>query len=258
MSSDTSRALLALRRSQDRLTSLATGLDAAGLRAPSYSGDWTIAQVFSHLGSQAEVFGLLLEAGLSGGDAPGQEAFPPIWDSWNARTPEQQAADCVADNEAFLRRLEALDAGQLDSFALSAFGMDIDAPRFLRMRLSEHAVHTWDISVALDPAARVAAEAVDVLVDTLPDLAARVGKPTARPTALRVETTEPERSFALATDGVRLDPWSERLTDGELHLSAEELVRLVYGRLGPRLVVSARLVAPGLTLDDLRTVFPGL
>jgi uncharacterized protein (TIGR03083 family) len=258
VSTDSSRWVSALRRSHDRVAAVAAALDAPGLRGPSYDSEWTMAQVFSHLGSQAEIFGLLLDAGLSGGDAPGQDAFPAIWDAWNARSPEDQAADSVALNEKFVSRLEGLDAALLDSFTLAAFGMQLDAPMFLGMRLSEHAVHAWDLAVALDPSATIDPVAVELLVDRLPDMAARVGKPTVEPRTLRVSTTDPERGFALVTDGVALEPWSERPADGTLELSAEELIRLVYGRLDPDHAASARLDAPGSSLDDLRVVFPGV
>jgi uncharacterized protein (TIGR03083 family) len=258
MSTESSRWVSTLRRSQDRVAALVAGLDATGLRGPSYASEWTMAQVLSHLGSQAEIFSLLLEAGLGGDDPPGQDVFPPIWDAWNARRPEDQATDSVALNEKFVSRLEGLDGSQLDAFHLAAFGMQLNAPMFLGMRLSELAVHGWDLAVALDPSATIDPPAVELLVDRLPDMAARVGKPAAEPRTLRVTTSDPERSFALVTDGVVLEPWSDRPVDGELRLSAEELLRLVYGRLDPGHAASVRLDAPGLTLDDLRTAFPGI
>ncbi len=253
-----SEMITALRRCQRDLTTLVTGLDGPALRRQSYSTEWSIAQVLSHLGSQADIFGLLLEAGLSGGEAPAPDSFPPIWDAWNARSPEDQAADSIAANDVFIRRLEALDAEELESFRLSAFGMDLDAAGFLRLRLPELAIHTWDIAVALDPSATVAPVAVELLIDGLGPMVSRVGKPTATPMTLRVTTTDPERSFALVTDGVRLEPWSERAHDGEVSLSAEELLRLVYGRLDSAHAASLRLDASPVSLEDLRAVFSGV
>jgi uncharacterized protein (TIGR03083 family) len=227
------------------------------VRAPSYASEWSIAQVLSHLGSQAEIFGLLLDAGLTGSDAPPQDAFPPIWEAWNARSPEAQAADSVAVNEAFVRRLESVDPARRDAFRLAAFGMDLDFTTFLRLRLAEHAVHCWDIDVALDDSATVVPEAVELLVDVLPDLVARAGKPTEASFVVQVSTTDPERRYALVTDGVRLEPWSERDVDGVFQLSAEELVRLVYGRLDAAHAATARLESAALSFDDLRAIFPG-
>jgi hypothetical protein len=58
------------------------------------------------------------------------------------------------------------------------FGMDLDTAGLARMRLGEHAIHTWDIAVALDPAATVAPDAVSLLIDALGQLVARTAKPS--------------------------------------------------------------------------------
>ena len=50
------RALIAaLRNSHERLAALAAAVTDAQLTGPSYDKDWTVAQVFSHLGSGAEI-----------------------------------------------------------------------------------------------------------------------------------------------------------------------------------------------------------
>jgi len=68
----------AFRSSHDRLAGLLSPLSPDAVKAPSYDDDWSIAQVASHLGSQAEIFGLFLEAGLASAAAPGGEVFGPI------------------------------------------------------------------------------------------------------------------------------------------------------------------------------------
>ena len=52
----------ALRTSAARLITVVTPLDESAIRGRSYDGDWTIAQVMSHLGSQSEVFEAFLDA----------------------------------------------------------------------------------------------------------------------------------------------------------------------------------------------------
>lgn len=253
--------LAAVRRSHDRLGAQVRALDVSDLGRPSYCGEWSIAQVLSHLGSQAEIFSLFVDAGLAGSDAPSQDAFGPIWDAWNARPTEAQAADSLAANEALVARLEGLDPDALAVFRLDLFGMDLDAAGLLRMRLSEHAVHAWDVAVALDPAARVAPDAVELLVDGLPELAQRVGKPAARPAVIAVATVDPSRRFTLTTGGVHLDPDGDepvgRQVDGSIELAAEVLLRLVYGRLQEADTDTVRVRAEGTGLGDLRAVFPG-
>jgi uncharacterized protein (TIGR03083 family) len=249
--------VITLRRSHDRVVRRTADLDGAGLTQPSYDSEWTIADVLSHLGSQAEIFGLLVDAGLTGKDAPGADAFGSIWDVWNARSPEEQSAESAAANESLVRRLEVLEPGELEAFRLAAFGTELDAAGLLRMRLSEHAVHTWDIEVAFQPDVPVAPDAVDLLIDGLPELVARTGKPSARPVTLEVVTTQPDRRFVLVTDGVRLEPFADQTTDGSVHLPAEALVRLVYGRLDDDHLGSGELETAGIALDQLRELFPG-
>jgi uncharacterized protein (TIGR03083 family) len=248
----------ALRQSHDSLRALAGPLTDGQLEQRSYCSDWSIAQVFSHIGSQAEIFGLWLDAALAGQDPPGQDAFPPIWDAWNARTPRAQAADSLQANEELIRRLESLDPGQRERFHLKLFGMDLDTAGLARMRLSEHAIHSWDIAVALDPAARVAPDAVNLIVDTLGPLAARSGKPDGSKLRLHVSASGPQRDFTLESgETVSLVP-SEAGEDTELpelRLPAEALIRLFYGRLDP--AHTPPVETRGVDLDELRRLFPG-
>src|SRR5689334_21140795 len=116
----------ALRHSHDRLRASVEPLGPDQLAQRSYPSEWTIAQVLSHLGSQAEIFGLILAAGLAGQEPPGPEEFPPIWDTWNAKDPQAQATDALRADQATLERLESMDAGERERLHLKLFGMDID------------------------------------------------------------------------------------------------------------------------------------
>jgi uncharacterized protein (TIGR03083 family) len=224
-------------------------VDDDQLRQRSYCTDWSIADVLSHLGSQAEIFGLFLDAGLSGQEPPGRDEFLPIWDSWNNREPRAQAADGLRADNATLERFESLSEDERARLRLKLFGMDMDTTGLARMRLSEHALHTWDVAVALDPAATVAPDAVALLVDTLGPLAVRAAKPDGKQRKLRVSTSDPERHFTLETgENVTLTSDGDEADLPELRLPAEAFVRLVYGRLDPQ--GDARL-------DALRPIFPG-
>jgi len=246
----------ALRHSHERLQAVAGSLDADQLRRRSYASEWSIAQVLSHIGSQAEIFSLFLDAGLGGQDPPGPETFAPIWDVWNAKSPEDQAADALRADETVTARFESIDDEQRKRFAVKLFGMDFDATGLARMRLGEHAVHTWDIAVALDPAATLAPDAVDLLIDTLGQLVARAGKPGGAQRRLHVSTSSPVRHFTLETgETVTLaaSGYSEGLP--ELALPAEAFIRLVYGRLDP--AHTPPVETKRADLDELRQVFPG-
>lgn len=235
----------AVRASHERLLTLVAGLDEDGLRGRSYADDWSIADVASHLGSQAEIFDLWLTAGLASGAAT--EVDPqPIWDRWNAKPPAAQAADSMAASGALLDRLAGLPADA--PFALDFYGSPLDLDGFVTMRLNEQALHTWDVAVALDPAATVLPDAVEHLLDsTVPDLAARSGVSSPGAAPVVVATTDPARTFRIT-----LDPVSVTATDAEpdLTVPAELFLRLVAGRLD-------EVPDEDPTLTRLRPTFPG-
>src|SRR5215469_9713680 len=246
----------ALRHSHETLDAVAGPLDEGQLERRSYASQWSIAQVLSHLGSQAEIVNLFLDAGLAGQDPPGQDAFPPIWETWNAKSPADQAADALRADRAVTTRLESLDDAQRERLRLHAFGVDLDTTGLARIRLAEHAIHTWDIAVALDPAATVAPDAVSLLVDTLGQLAAWTAKPRGQRRRLRVSTSSPVRHYMLDIgETVTLMPTEGNSIRPELALPAEAFVRLVYGRLDPAHTPPVEVTR--VDLDELRRVFPG-
>ena len=244
----------AVRASHDRLAGLVAGLDGDGLRARSYDTEWTIADVLSHLGSGAEINALYVDAGASGGDPPSRDAFPGIWDTWNARSPEEQAARSVEANEALVSRIESLTPEQRAGFQVAMFGpVPMDLAGFLGMRLSEHALHSWDVAVALDPAARVAPDAAELLIDVTPRMAGFIGKKAEAPVVIAVTVTDPERTFTLDTGGVSVLPAETDTATASLTLPAEACIRLLSGRLDD----ATDIKASGVTLAELKSVFPG-
>jgi uncharacterized protein (TIGR03083 family) len=246
----------ALRSSHAALRSTIEPLDAAALERQSYASEWSIAQVLSHLGSQAEIFGLFLDAGMSGQDPPGNDAFPPIWEKWNAKEPSQQAADFLQADDEVTARFESLDQEQRESLRLRLFGMEADTAGLARMRLGEHAVHSWDVAVALDPTATLAPDAVDLLIDTLAQVVPRAAKPDGVRRQVHISTTDPVRHFVLDIgDSVTLSSVAEFSSQPDLELPAEALIRLVYGRLDTGHTPPYK--APGVEVDDLRRIFPG-
>jgi len=245
----------ALRASHERLSGIVAGLDSDGLRAQSYDTEWSIADVLSHLGSGAEIHMLTVNAGASGDAPPAREQFQKIWDAWNAKTPEDQAADSVASNEALVSRVESLTPAERESFSVQMFGpRPMDLAGVLNMRLGEHSIHTWDVAVALDPAERIAPYAVSLLIDTLAPMAGYFGKKSADPKVISVTTTDPERAFTIDTGGVTVTPGAAGdMATASLEMPAEVFLRLLTGRVDN----ATELTASGVTLTELKTVFPG-
>ena len=236
-----------------------SGLPDEQLGEPSYPDEWSIAQVASHLGSGAEIFGLFLDAGRRKTPAPGAEEFQLIWLRWNAMPAPEQSKSAIAADAELISQLEALTPDEGSAWQLDLFGNTTNLAGLLRMRLGEHLLHSWDIAVALDPTATVPDAGAAYVLDSLPGLATLAGKAMPNPRAVHVVT--PHRSFVLepADDGVRLQPTSSEPegTSARLQLPAEAFVRLVYGRMDVD-HTPASVEADGVDLADLRVTFPGI
>jgi uncharacterized protein (TIGR03083 family) len=257
--SDNTALQTALRSSHGRLEEATRPLTDEEIAGPSYCTDWSTAQVLSHIGSGAQIFGLLLDAGLAGTENPGREEFSRIWDVWNAMTPTDQARNSIIADEAFLDRVAAIPADQLDALQMTVFDGPADATRLLGMRLSEHAIHTWDVIVIRDPGAEVAGDAVTWMVDWLDPAARRSGKTQGGALEVDITTTDPERAFRLSvSDTVRLLPAGTDMAPATatVRMPASALVRLVYGRLDAE-HTPATVATDGIDLDTLRSIFPG-
>jgi uncharacterized protein (TIGR03083 family) len=246
--------------SQDRLATALDGLDDERARQPSYDDGWSIADVASHLGSGAVIFGAHLRSGRDGTEAGGIDAAQVVWDEWNAKSPSDQVRDAVAANAAFLEEVDSLTQEERGAWRLQLFGMDLDLAGFLQLRIAEHVVHTWDITVALDPASTIPPELATPVLGNLPAVAAWSGQKNDEQVSVEVRTTEPERAYHLdlGPGGVGLGPsYDDTAASAELRLPAESLVRLVYGRLDPEHTPDD-VLADGVDLDLLRRTFPGV
>jgi uncharacterized protein (TIGR03083 family) len=244
------RALLGgLGASVARLATLVRGLTPEQIRQQAYPSEWTVADVLSHLGSGAVITRKRLE-GVSDLDPQ------PIWDEWNAKDPDAQAAGLLEADAALQARLGALTPDEVDSLRFAMGPMELDVPTFLGMRLSEHVVHTWDVAVTFDDAAMIPPDEAALMVDTLTMITNFAGKPTGTERTLTVTTVAPEGSFeiALRTDGVALSP-QPRVDVPDLALPGDALIRLVYGRLDPD--HTPVIDAGSNELDELRRAFPG-
>lgn len=249
--------IAALRASHERLAAIVAGLTPEQETASAYPSEWSIAQVLSHIGSGAEIMALAFDAALNGTPAPGREAYPAIWDRWNAKAPSDQVRDGIESDRQLVARFESLDADQRARLRFASFVGEVEADRLALLRLNEHAVHTWDVAVALDPTATIGPEAVGLVADNLALVAGFSGKAEALAgVVVQVTTSDPDREFTLTFDSaVSLQPGRAAAANAELALPAEAFIRLVYGRLDP--AHTPAVTATGVALDDLRRAFPG-
>ncbi len=255
-----------LRRSHERLLDLVGPLSAEQLSGPSYCKDWSVAQVLSHIGSGAEIAMLTLPVALGQSEPFDRSALQAIWDRWNAMSPDEQAAAGLMTDAQHVQALDQLSDEELASIQYPFIGTTLDAVGLIRLRLGEHALHTWDVAVALDPGAEVSPDAVPMLIDTVPGFfAPRLGKPQDPAFRARIRTTAPDRDYLLtAADAVSMSDWpgdAEASADGQdtadVTMPAEALLRLAYGRLDAGHTPAAVAATPA-DLDRLRAIFPGI
>ena len=152
VASDARTWIATLRESHDKLAGLVQPMTAEQIRAQSYDRDWSVAQVLSHLGSGAEIALMGLPGALGEAEPVSRDAFGPVWDIWNVKGPDEQAADALEADETYVATLEQLTDEHLAAMRLDFFGMQLDAVGVVRLRLSEHVMHTWDVAVMQDPA----------------------------------------------------------------------------------------------------------
>jgi uncharacterized protein (TIGR03083 family) len=252
--------IAALRSSHDRLARIAAGLGGESAGTMSYCTEWTIAQVYSHLGSGAEIALDALRAAVEHRDPMSRDDYPKIWEAWNNRPPMEQVTEAVRADTALVEAYEGYGDEELAAARVLLFGMlDLDGHGLARFRLPELAIHTWDVAVTVDPAARVLPDAVEQILDDLPGRMSWLGKPQGRSWSITVETTGPARTFTLTSgEAVTLVPGGGEADDGVLRLPAEAFLRLTYGRLDDANLDSTDAGDSQVTLDELRATFPGL
>jgi uncharacterized protein (TIGR03083 family) len=262
---DIKTVLAALKRGHRELVEFAETLPAESYERMSYCSKWTVAQVYSHLGSGAEIGLLNLQAGLTGNALTDPWT---IWNRWDALPPEQMIGNFAAADSRFL---DALD--QLDLRTTAGLMVPMNAHmRFplgvvLVMRLAEHALHSWDIHVTYHPDAEVPAYAADLLMDLYPwdfistvaaqQIAGPIGTAT-----LRIDIERPPRSLLMTfADTITLETIhtnNHETPTGHLAFpTAGPWTRLLTGRLDPQHTPAGTHSEGTPTLETLRTALQG-
>lgn len=251
------RAVAALRRHHDQLAELVPDLsDDDQLTGPSGASEWSVAQVLSHLGSGAEISRkpIARAAGLELTEEDNQS----VWARWDAATPRQQATSYVVHDRAYVEAIESLSAEQRAGLSVDLGFLPAPVPLTVAigMRLNEVANHAWDVRVALDPAARVDAEAAEVLVELFADELSFLLGFSSKPDQLDGPATIAIPGGAIVVgDAVALTTDAVQPT-ATFEGAQEAAVRLLSGRLRPPYDAGVR-VTGGVSLDELRRVFPG-
>jgi uncharacterized protein (TIGR03083 family) len=256
MSQLVDRTIIALRSEHATLAGLVRTLTDDQLAAASGATEWTVAQALSHLGSGAEIGRTPIA--VAAGQTVVAEDNQTIWARWDASAPRTQAEGFLEYDGRWLDTVEALTPEQRSSLTVDLGFLPEPVPLLtaLGMRLNEVANHSWDVRVAFDPNAGVDAGSAAALVDLFAGPVGFMLSFLAKP----AELANPV-SVAIPGGGLVIDDAVTVVNHLEspsatFNGSAEAFVRLVSGRLkapyGKGVTVEG-----GITLDDLRRVFPG-
>jgi uncharacterized protein (TIGR03083 family) len=249
------RAVAALRANHDTLAELVPALSEEQLKGRSGAAEWTVAQVLSHLGSGAEIFRKPIAT--AAGEQVEAEDNQSIWARWNALSPADQAAGFVKYDQAYVDAVEALSAEQPDrEIDLGILPEPVPLLVALGMRLSEVANHAWDVRVGVDPSATVDPDSAELLVELFAGpLAFLLGF------SAKADQVDHEVRLAIPGGGIQITD-TATVTDtiddptATFEGRPEAVVRLLTGRLRPEYAAGVT-VTGNVTLDELRTVFPG-
>ena len=254
----------ALGRSHQELAAFAETIPPAAHTRRSYCTDWTVAQVYSHLGSGAEIEVARIRAALSRGPSPDPG---PIWQRWNALSPAEMISRFDSADAKYLQFIDELDLDALGDIQVAMDSMRVPLPSAMVLRLTEHALHSWDIYVAFDPTIEVASYATDLLVDLYPreiiamvatlQVAGRAGK-----AALLVDIESLSRTVLITfADSVSVETVHARdepSSTGHIRLpTSGSWARLLTGRLDDDHMPS-NITSTGVpTLQELRALLQG-
>ncbi len=255
------RTIAALRSEHEALASAVLALTTEQLRGPSGAAEWTIADVLSHLGSGAEITLASFRASVGEAETPASGFNESVWDRWNALSPAEQATGWLESDEALIIALEEIAPERYDDIAvkLGFLPEPIPLASFAAMRFSEVVQHAWDVQVGIDAAAVITEPSATLLAEHFSGgisfLLGFLGKTDAltKPVVLEISNTQ----YRLVLDG------GTRLTTDNVPATAtfggetEAVVRLLGGRLKPQYTPADLKVTGNVTLDELRTVFPG-
>lgn len=252
----------ALRSGQDDLAAMVRDFTAEDLARTSGAAEWDVSQVLSHLGSGAEINRAVLEGALAGTGAPESGFNQGVWARWDAMSREERAEGFLDTSDALVRRYEGLDADTRENLRIDLGFMPapVDVAAAGGLRLTEFALHVWDVKVTFDPKATLAPEATPLLLDLVKALLGFLGKPAEMggPRNVAVHTTAPDRSFGLLIGDAMSIGETPADPDAVLTAPAEWWLRLVSGRHAPEhMPAGITITGDTVTLDDLRRVFPG-
>ena len=245
------RRLEVVRAEGSRLAQYLAGLDSDAWQAPSACDRWQVGDVVAHLAGGADFYHDSVTRGLAG------DASPP------AGRPPPGTGDSVAANEGIARTALSLReslggsvlsrfeerSDRLNSLFAQIAGDQWQTPcyhpaslfpvsRFVDLRISELAMHSWDIRSPLDADARLSPDTLPTFMDMGPTVALRwgfqPGPRLPRPLRYRFQVDGAELVHTdIIIDGDDCHgeaPSQDEQPDLTFRCSAQTLALVLYGR----------------------------
>ena len=232
---------------------------------PSACGRWEIRDVVAHLAGGAEAYAGLVSRGLRGDLSP-PEGRPPA-----GTLDANSAAEIIADGA--ISRRERVGDELLSSFEAKSEALDqvfgsvgpdqwevpcyhipgiMPVRAFVDLRLTELAMHGWDIRSILESEAQLPAESIPAFVDVIRRLFEWLfwpGSEPSTPVRYRFNLTADEPTdidITLEGDTARIGTSTESDANVTLRCNTETFVFMMYGRLGfDSAIASGRLLVEG-------------
>ena len=237
-----------LHREAEAFKEYLSDLPPDAMRQPSACDRWTVADVLSHVGTQA--FALRVARGLQGDYSP-PEGSPPVEEHDEDSFAESIAQRALANRELQGNGLlpwfiESLDKSVQVFFDLSTEDWDKlcywppgpePVRTMLDMRISELTMHAWDVRSMLETDYHLSDDSVRVLMDTVNRAARRAFRPEpglASPVRYRFIVTSPVANrvdLLFSRDGGQIGTATAGPADVTFHCDGETYVLVLYGRL---------------------------
>jgi uncharacterized protein (TIGR03083 family) len=246
MYSDADRAQI-VHAEAKRLEQFLRALSPGDWQRPSACDQWQIADVVAHLAGMA--LAERITRGLHGDLTPPQggpqtgtlhedafrESVAQRAIAARARLGDQLLSVFIASNNQLDQVLSALRPQEWETLCQHPMGPE-PVRTYIDMRITELAMHGWDIRSRFDPQATLSMDSLPALCHTIPRAVRRAFRPGASrstPVRYRFVVTEPVavcQDIVLSLEGGRCEPTSDSKADVTFRCTTETYVLVMFGR----------------------------
>ena len=239
-----------LQQESERLQQYIKTLAPEAWSQPTQCGQWQVRDVVSHLAGGAAVYTMLVSRGLKG-DSSTPEGFAPAGVGDAASGSDFIAERAIANREKLGDQLLSTFVAQDGEFNRLLAGLspeDWDKPcyhfvgvcpvrTFTDYRITELAMHGWDIRSKFETSAHLSPETLQVFADLIPEsLQWTFRKGTGLPTPVRYRfavtgVVLDKSDVVVEGEECRMEPATTTAAAATLRCDADTYALLMFGRL---------------------------